>query len=124
MSQLGRAEELVSRAQSLHQKLEAERADTDISEEQVRRFVHELMEQPEVRAHGAAHGPLGKLVHKLFKTSQKVRHYLTMQYYNVSTLCSSHLLSVLYVVSFTVSTLCSSQSLILLYNCCCSLLIW
>ena len=81
---LGAAEVLITRAHSLHQKLSAGRDDRQhdaaaaavrLSDDVIEQFVSELLEQPLVGVAGAGHGPLGKVIHNLFKTAQKVEHH-------------------------------------------------
>ena len=85
---------LITRAHSLHQKLSAGRDDRQhdvaaatvrLSDDVIEQFVSELLEQPLVGVAGAGHGPLGKVIHNLFKTAQKVEHHFNLNCEQIST---------------------------------------
>ncbi|KAI0217388.1 Rab3 GTPase-activating protein catalytic subunit [Lamellibrachia satsuma] len=71
MTKLAQAEMIITRAQSLHTKFNEERHDVDISDEDLSSFVSTLLDQPEVDIMGAARGPLGIIIQRLFATAQK-----------------------------------------------------
>jgi len=72
MNKLAQAEMIITRAQSLHTKFNEERHDVDISDDALSSFVSTLLDQPEVDIVGAARGPLGIIIQRLFATAQKV----------------------------------------------------
>ena len=90
---LGRIEVLITRAQSLHQKLTSHAASSDDSTSKQRRapsdadvekFVSDLLEQPQVSVAGAGHGSLGAVIHNLFRTAQKVATVFMLWWGSVS----------------------------------------
>ena len=63
---------IVTRARSLLDKFDQQRHDVNISGEEIRQFVNDVLEQPEVNIVGAARSPLGIIVHRLLRAAQKV----------------------------------------------------
>lgn len=70
--QLTMAETVITRAQSLLTKFNEEKQDTNISGKDMQQFVASLLELPEVNIIGAARGPIGIIIHRLFAAAQKV----------------------------------------------------
>jgi Rab3 GTPase-activating protein catalytic subunit len=74
---ISQAEVKITRAQSLLTKFSREmqhdgrQEGSEVSRAELRNFVSDLLEQPEVNVLGAARGPIGTIVHRLFITSQK-----------------------------------------------------
>jgi len=66
------AEVIITRAQSLLSKFTQESDDMTGSLADVRGFVSDLLEQPEVSIIGAARAPLGNIIHRLFVDSHRV----------------------------------------------------
>ena len=68
------AEVVITRAQSLLSKLTQEDTNNscELSSTDLRGFVSDLLEQPEVNVIGAARAPLGVIIHRLFVASHKV----------------------------------------------------
>ena len=64
INQLKTAELVIARARSLHLKFACDGANK--SNEDVKKFVLDLMNLDEVKVIGAARGPVGKTLHKMF----------------------------------------------------------
>ena len=69
---LARAEMIITRAQSLHTKFTEERHEVEVKDDDLSSFVSSLLDQPEVDIVGAARGPLGIIMQRLFAAAQKV----------------------------------------------------
>ncbi|XP_064646210.1 rab3 GTPase-activating protein catalytic subunit-like [Lineus longissimus] len=70
---IGLAETVIARAQSLRAKFTHQEIEGGASADQ---FVSSLLDQPEVDVLGAAKGPAGKIIHKLFAMAQKSSHMI------------------------------------------------
>jgi len=67
------AEVIITRAQSLLSKFTQDTPDTaELSSADLRNFVSDVLELPEVNVIGAARAPLGVVLHRLFVASHKV----------------------------------------------------
>ena len=74
--QLIQAEIFVTRAQSLFTKFSQEKSDLDISYNDLQEYVTAFLEQAEIPILGAARGPLGTIIHRLFVAAQKSAYLL------------------------------------------------
>lgn len=74
------AEAVITRAQSLLSKFTLELGESDLPMTELRNFVSDLLELPEVNVVGAPRAPLGSVVHRMFVNSQKVRLTYCVRY--------------------------------------------
>jgi len=71
------AEVIITRAQSLLSKFTQDTPDTaELSSADLRNFVSDVLELPEVNVIGAARAPLGVVLHRLFVASHKVSKWV------------------------------------------------
>lgn len=75
VSQFKTAELVIARARSLHLKFACEGENK--SNEDIRKFVLDLMQQEELKVIGAARGPVGKSIYKMFADAKVIIHALT-----------------------------------------------
>ncbi|XP_074642793.1 rab3 GTPase-activating protein catalytic subunit-like isoform X2 [Tubulanus polymorphus] len=70
------AETVIARAQSLKNKFTHQKQDSPTRQAELEKFVSSLLDQPEVDVIGAARGPAGKIIHKLFASAQRSSHMI------------------------------------------------
>ncbi|XP_077997168.1 rab3 GTPase-activating protein catalytic subunit-like [Glandiceps talaboti] len=76
IKQIGLAEIVIARAQSLRAKFGQQLLEEEEKQSELEKFVSSLLEQPEVSILGAGRGPAGTIVHRLFAAAQRSANML------------------------------------------------